>query len=786
MKSIISLTNVRKSFKVRNQDVEILHGIDVEIHEGEFVMIIGPSGSGKSTLMHTMIGMEPPTSGKVVFLDNDLAHLNDDQVTDFRKQHLSMIYQQSNWIKSFDVISNVAFPLSLKGIPKHQRLSDAMAALNSIGMSNWASFRPTELSGGQQQKVALARALVSNPNIIFADEPTGNLDYQSGQELMNLFSKLNKEGKTIVMVTHALENMTFATRVLRVFDGQIVEDFDPRAEDPEKLIGRVASSMRKPQSANAELVKAIQKESVPPTVQVRKRRFRLRSFLRELENIVAVFLLVTFALIFRTFYAILDIKPIAKIFGGQHYRLSSIYDRVIKLIKRKDSDSISASDLLDISIKNLAIKKSRSFITIGGVAIGIGFTALLISIGFGLERLVVERVARLDQLQQLNVRGPISETVQIDDEAIATFSKVKDVTQVLPIIGLAGKITYADATADAVVYGVQSDYLEKSDTILASGRFFGTNDTTVYAEGETEPTIASAPILSAPVASAPLSASRVDGEVDAKVKLVDIRNKAPKEVVVNTSFLQLISLDENDALGKDIEVTLIGTSTIVDSNVEVQSYPAKYEIVGVITNSDIPVIHIPLLDAKSLGIDKYSEARVIATDKNKVYPVRQILELSGYRTSSILDTIEQIERVFATLRSALGIIGMVALAVASFGMFNTLTVSLLERTREVGLMKAIGMKSREVKDLFLTESIIMGLSGGLLGIFLGVSVGFIISLLLTAISVSRGSEPIVINYLPPTTALAIVMLASFTGLLTGFYPARRATSISALNALRYE
>lgn len=220
---LLDVTGVNKTFKVGIQEVNVIKDVNFTVYDKDFIIIIGPSGSGKSTILHTILGLEPPTSGTVKYLGQDLyAGSTEDTRSDFRKKHIGMIYQQPNWIKSLSVLENVAFPLMLLGQETARAQEKALEFLKRVQMDQWASYIPTELSGGQQQRVAMARSLVTNPMVIIADEPTGNLDFTSGQKLMELFSELNKqEGKTIIMVTHDLEYLPFANRVVKIFDGQV-------------------------------------------------------------------------------------------------------------------------------------------------------------------------------------------------------------------------------------------------------------------------------------------------------------------------------------------------------------------------------------------------------------------------------------------------------------------------------------------------------------------------------------------------------------------------------------
>ena len=267
--TIISVQHLSKSFPVGVQMVPVLKDVSFTVEPLDFLIIFGPSGCGKSTLLHTLIGLEPPTSGKVIFLGKDLygekassikspvsrrenkknktlntkqlmpnTNIGEDERSEFRKRHIGMVYQQPNWIRSLTVVENVAFPLLLLGQEREKSLAEAREMLAALEMSLWQDYLPSELSSGQQQRVALARALINSPKVIIADEPTGNLDYESGQELMELLVDLNKkQGHTIIMVTHDLEYLDFATKVIRMLDGRLVAFYEEK--DKEKLMAEI-------------------------------------------------------------------------------------------------------------------------------------------------------------------------------------------------------------------------------------------------------------------------------------------------------------------------------------------------------------------------------------------------------------------------------------------------------------------------------------------------------------------------------------------------------------------
>jgi putative ABC transport system ATP-binding protein len=223
---IIKANHVIKYFKVGHKFIQILKGIDVSIFKGEFIILFGSSGCGKSTLLNTLLGLEVPTEGTVNFLGKNIYTFDEDGRSQIRKEGMGLISQQQNWIKSLNVIENVAFPLTLRGFLRAEREEKALKFLEMVKMQEAAYQAPTELSSGEQQKVSFARALISNPEVLIADEPTGNLDSKSSIELMNLFKSYNDEGHTIIMVTHDLKFLSYATRSINLSDGQIVGEYD--------------------------------------------------------------------------------------------------------------------------------------------------------------------------------------------------------------------------------------------------------------------------------------------------------------------------------------------------------------------------------------------------------------------------------------------------------------------------------------------------------------------------------------------------------------------------------
>lgn len=221
---MIRIQELKKHYLMGDSLVKALDGVSLHIPPESFVSIVGPSGSGKSTLMNLLGCLDTPSSGSYKLDGIEVSSLNDNQLAEIRNTKIGFIFQGFNLVSKLTALENVELPLIYSGLSAKERLSRAKEALERVGLGNRLNHLPTELSGGQQQRVAIARALVSNPPLILADEPTGNLDSHSGQEIMQLFKDLHKLGNTIVLITHDNSVANQAQRVLRILDGQIVED----------------------------------------------------------------------------------------------------------------------------------------------------------------------------------------------------------------------------------------------------------------------------------------------------------------------------------------------------------------------------------------------------------------------------------------------------------------------------------------------------------------------------------------------------------------------------------
>ena len=221
---MITVTNLSKIFRTEEIETTALNEVSFEINDGEFVAIMGPSGCGKSTLLNILGLLDNPTDGSYKLLDQEVGKLKEKDRTKFRKGNIGFVFQSFNLIDELNVYENVELPLKYLNISSSERKARVTEMLKRMNISHRAQHFPQQLSGGQQQRVAIARAVVSNPKLILADEPTGNLDSKNGREVMDLLTELNQEGTTIVMVTHSQKDASVAQRIINLFDGRIVSD----------------------------------------------------------------------------------------------------------------------------------------------------------------------------------------------------------------------------------------------------------------------------------------------------------------------------------------------------------------------------------------------------------------------------------------------------------------------------------------------------------------------------------------------------------------------------------
>ena len=221
---LIDIRDITKVYEMGQEQVHALSGVTLGVARGEYVAVMGPSGSGKSTLMNLIGCLDTPTSGSYVLNGREVARMTDDELAAIRNQEIGFVFQTFNLLPRTNALQQVELPLVYSGLPRRERRERAVQALEAVGLADRMSHQPNELSGGQRQRVAVARALINNPSILLADEPTGNLDSQTGGEIMSLFEQLNARGNTIVLVTHEEDIASHARRIVRLRDGKVRDD----------------------------------------------------------------------------------------------------------------------------------------------------------------------------------------------------------------------------------------------------------------------------------------------------------------------------------------------------------------------------------------------------------------------------------------------------------------------------------------------------------------------------------------------------------------------------------
>lgn len=711
-RDVIEIKDIRKSFPVGDRINTVLKEVSFQISKGELITVFGPSGCGKSTLLHIVMGIERPESGNIRIFGIDLWKMNADDRADMRKRNIGVVYQQQNWIKSLSIIENLALTAQLLGFNKKDSIEKAQESISLVGLKGYMDKYPTELSSGEQQKAGLARALISNPQVVIADEPTGNLDTKSGYDVLNILRKLANQGKTVVLVTHNPEYLKYSDRVVVMKDGIVLDIVGKNGSIKEIVEERLLAVIPEDKSETGHIHRKIVEEN----------DYIQRTILQKLQqniSLIIKFFLESCLVLINVFL--------------QKFNKGEILDKYVDGTKKKLSKEISSIYLTELSLKNLFYKRFRTMVTIFGVGLGTGFVLLLLSLGYGLEKIIVDEITEVKDLKQLEVFPKVGSLLTLDDTLIEKISNVPGVEKVYKVKSVPSRINYQGSSTDVVLYGVESTYLERNVTKKIEGEYL-------------------------------------------------TEKSSNTDVVLNTQYLNVLGLKKDEILGRNIELEVIKTEPSDESKLE----PLSLKVVGIIEDDYPPVAYMKIEEVIKYTTKDYSQATVIIKDDSALENIRKQVESLGLESFSIMDTINQVETLFTYVRYALLLLGITAFSVAFLGMINTLVVSLLERTREVGLMKIVGMKRDEIMTIFITESMFIGFLGGLIGILLGYIGGILVSLLVYIFSISRGVDFVNISYIPFSVVILIVISTTLLGFFTGLYPAKRAVKIPPLNAMRYE
>jgi ABC-type lipoprotein export system ATPase subunit/ABC-type lipoprotein release transport system permease subunit len=668
---VIVIQNLMRDYCIGESTVRALRGVDLTVPRGEFAAVAGVSGSGKSTLFQLIGGLDRPTGGQVWVDGIDLATASEAERTHHRRQRVGFVFQSFNLLPRLTALENVALPLMFTGLPRREREARARAILEEVGLGHRLNHYPSQLSGGEQQRVAIARALVHNPEIILADEPTGNLDSKNGGEILALLRRLNQErGVTILMVTHDPTAATAADRVIQLRDGNI-------------------------------------------------------------ERI--------------------ETNPVQDLRGLGD--LAGLKPRATSPVSR---GSLQFADLVRTAFSNLSRRVVRSSLTVFGVLIGIITIVTMLSVAVGVE-LEVQRNIESVGLESVFVSpprpqgdplDPYADPLPISPITPAAVQKLRAMPQVASVEPQVDLPAYLDLRVKAGTR-VASATVESS----TGGLSVFQAEAPMLAGRKLNPGEGRGVVLSSRLASA---LGFGDGQqlVGQKVSLI-VRlprgetNEFPVTVVgVEQNHESIIALGVDDAT--DIKRWWYGQPNILDTR-------------------------------------GYDGVVIKATSLATVGAVVDQVKALGFQARSLQTFLDVASRIFAVLNALLGSVGGLALLVAALGVTNTMTMAVYERTREIGMMKAIGASRGEVLSLFVAESSFIGFLGGVLGLILGALLGRGVDWVGHWYLQSQNVQGIgALSVVPWWLAVGVVAFGTLIGLAAGIWPARRAARLDPVAALRYE
>ena len=666
---IVVIQKLTRRYRIGETSIEALRGVDLTVARGEFAAVAGVSGSGKSTLFHLIGGLDRPTGGQVWVDGINLATARDGERTRHRRERVGFVFQSFNLLPRLTALENVALPLMFDGVPKAEREARARAILEEVGLGHRLEHYPSQLSGGEQQRVAIARALVHNPEIILADEPTGNLDSKNGAEILALLRRLNQErGVTILVVTHDPTVAAAADRVIYLRDGNVerIEINSPTAPTSHSPLGPLAPAAR-----------------------------------------------------------------------GPHRGLQFI-------------------DLTRSSFSSLRRRVVRSGLTIFGVLIGIVTIVAMLSVAVGVE-MEVQRNIESVGLESVFVSPPRAQadpldpysdplpTSPITPTTVDELRRMPEVASIDPEIDLPA---YLDLR-------VKSGQRVALATVENSSNGFGLFEAQLpmLAGRELNPGESRGLVLSSRVASQ-LGITNYEQEVGQQVSLI-------------------VSLPRGET--NQFPVTVVGIQTNRQNSIAM----------GVEDAGDIKRWWYGVPDL--LNTRGYDGLIVKATSLAAVGAVVDRVKSMGFQARSLQTFLDLASRIFAVLNALLGSVGGLALLVAALGVTNTMTMAVYERTREIGMLKAVGASRREVLSLFIAESSMIGFMGGVFGLILGTLLGRAVDWLGHWYLQSQNVLGIgALSVVPWWLALGVVAFGTLIGLGAGMWPALRAAGLDPVVALRYE
>ncbi len=657
MSSMLEIIDVHRTYLIGESTVNALRGVSLTIEQGEFVAIMGASGSGKSSLLQILGLLDNPDKGEYRIFGNNVNTMTEDEQAGVRNNVAGFVFQQFHLLKRMDIVDNVRLPYIYSGLKGNFR-KEAIDRLKMVGLEHRIDHTPNQLSGGEQQRVAIARALVRDPLIIFADEPTGNLDTKNSAEIMKILQALHAEGKTIIMVTHENEIAEYAERVITMRDGVILTDTRKQGKDPS-----IAAA-------------------------------------KELG---------------------FDIHGAAK---G-----STLQDgRFIGFIAQ--------------AFQSILANKMRSFLSVLGILVGVASVIAMMALGEGAKVSMQEQLKSMGsnmlsiRAGSANIRGASQGAGAVArftfpdvDEIASLHTLVKNASGVVNGVG---RIVYGNKNWSSSLTGVGYDYGTMRASIPSIGRWFTRE------------------------------------EIQTREKVAIIGVTVVKELFGTTN-----------PLGKTIKINRINFTVIGIA-------PAK-GFSGPQDEDDIVLIPVNTAMYRVLGKNYLSGIFVEVASPNLIEQTKNAISAliikrhrlkEGDDSFNIRDMTEiqqMLSSTTQTMSLLLGSIAAISLVVGGIGIMNIMLVSVTERTREIGLRKAIGARKNDIMLQFLVESVGMTVSGGLIGIMLGIAISLILSYF-------AGWSVI-------TSPISVVLATAFsalTGIFFGLWPARKAAELKPVEALRYE
>ncbi|PIP34388.1 hypothetical protein COX21_03205 [Candidatus Falkowbacteria bacterium CG23_combo_of_CG06-09_8_20_14_all_41_10] len=395
-------------------------------------------------------------------------------------------------------------------------------------------------------------------------------------------------------------------------------------------------------------------------------------------------------------------------------------------------------DLISLSIRMFKNRPLRTFLTVLGVSVGIGTVLFLVSLGYGLQRTILSRITTADSLLSLDVSPGAGNLITLADKDVEEISRIKEVKEVSLALQLTGQLTANNLTGDGLVQAVDPSFFRLSGLKVGQGQMFVSDD--------------------------------------------------KYEAVISSAGAQLFNLEPEQVIGKNVSLILFVTKMSEEGfeEVEMVKRDKDYKIVGVIEDENTNYVFIPRQTISDLGISQYDELKVKVSANEHIGGVRDEIINKGFLVSSLSDTIDQANKIFRIIQIILSLFGLIALIVSAIGMFNTMTITLLERINEIGIMRAIGVTGRDIRLLFLMESAIMGFLGGVGGIIVGYLVSEIANVGINVLARIFGGQALDLFYNPPWFIAVIIIFSTLIGFITGIYPSNKAGKLNPLTALRYK